>query len=1567
MLTSNGIQGSATSRQERDGHRYEHRHKDGGQQEQDPYQQHPIALDIQEDRPRQGSNKRKISSKGINSMSNAHQQQFKYIEFQPAFVHTGPSHQDQHGVFMKQTSSDMYSSSKPMSHQTEHHRRDKRFETRIQSVVTSEKSHSQDTKHTGVAGKKDPLLLFHDSEHVRGTDRYRHGDEKALWHQQKIAGDRRGDSSTRDIDSQRHKNTTQETTRQGYPEELSDLSSGRSPSHNNESLVRQRHRYQHPRGNGKSGEILTIRDILDSQELRDQISEFRRSLNSNTEQQPPRTSSSQESDLERFREHKSIPSALSATASASQSHKFMYENTRKPSRGLGVASEREDIGSTMDLSMDKSLLERKFRERLDALIPTSAVSGTGMLTGNHEKHDRSPTATRPASPEKTADRRDMPAGRPRPDLYHSSYSPTEFSDVDDLDDNEDDDEGGEEDQETVELKRFDATDKSNERSPRSSSPTPHISSQVQAMTTTLRTSGANAQPKKPTPNPTRLNKNHRDDKGDDSGEISFEREVALARAKRELGASTNQGQRERGAGHKQNTAATATFSAGRSIDTRLNDRLHISPSPITTVSKLDRGRDLALEDLVSPTRFNFGPPKHPKQQQHHQLDPTAERSLPVSSVTADPGQDWMSAPTFPLLSTAKDLAQLDNATAVEDRFLELAGPLGEGQAVASVLGTLKGMIRQLKSEKKASDKANLKMQKELRKAHHEQERLRKANEKLSRSSHAPLSSNHAKSIRHEEEQGSKNIGAQREKDKIARDMAALQKRIDSLELQRAEMQKREKIRAKEEADLLLLVDSDDDDSEQENEDNESVEYSETEGGESEADAHTTEPYRNDQRSQSDETEPERSILLKHRKNRGAGVKSRSSKKKTLLSSPSKPAGRKLNNDQDVVSASRTRTRSGPKSIRSKSVQYLESESHPVLEKVEEVVHIHHHVYYGDEDQHNDLSPKSRSQPMGNLRISSAGHHHNTPRDVYVEPRDNQHHVRIDAGYGMDDRSRIHSFRQGSTVQGPPVAQPTPFNRDAQFLRNHGVQETDVRYDTVMVDNQHSNPAFSQPSFTATYHNVAGRSEVGQTSIQPRARIVSIQDKGDEHPRSGEGSRGVSITQGTGFHELGIPMTSSVSSKHKKFSINLQRILSLLKIHDPRRCTVCRNGGDAQDHDRHQQEQVRQSLSSLRIDGKPVRVRQRRAENTATSTLRTTTTMTTTKMTRGRRRGPDPAPSQKVDSDPDVLSSSSESSFSSSHSSDVGAERLEELPYPTRQPTPSATVLPTHQKKKTEDTSSVAAITTAAPGQKLHVILRVMEEEVQSLRRSYFELRQDLETIGRHSATEMAAGNRKGNSRSGPTSSSPPQEMTTTTTEAALEQRRQKRMIQEKLKRVEDSLKEKEEEIKHLQEQQERERRREMRSSQTVRSSATSRNDTLRQKDKEKHHDNGREKERIRHNHNNKSNDNDNDNNHDNKGDKDSDNNTTATSATENEDEQDEQEEQEERDQRSDGSFEYPVKEEDDPNPSDDTQGTARPRQGHRHHSMKESRRMDREKEKPQKETEGFRHRLANGFRVPKVQ
>lgn len=226
----------------------------------------------------------------------------------------------------------------------------------------------------------------------------------------------------------------------------------------------------------------------------------------------------------------------------------------------------------------------------------------------------------------------LPSERQRRELYSSSYSPSNFSSVEEIEEGIDnDDEDEEEEQYTVELKGSNI--------PRIVQ-TPPLPQPQQQQRPLNPTSSLNQRRMEPVE---RRNNSRLPDAGYESGgEFSFDREVARARAKRELGSSKDNGL----------------------------VRLNGAGGPAVKASKLDHGRDLALEDLASPVRHDF----EGNQIDHHPL-----RAGELPTTTGEQRPYKRVQPQYPTLAAEEELEHLNMVAKAEDRFMELAGSMGEGQ------------------------------------------------------------------------------------------------------------------------------------------------------------------------------------------------------------------------------------------------------------------------------------------------------------------------------------------------------------------------------------------------------------------------------------------------------------------------------------------------------------------------------------------------------------------------------------------------------------------------------------------------------------------------------------------------------------------------------------------------------------------------------------------------------------------------------------------------------------------------------------------------------------------------
>ncbi|KAG0088731.1 hypothetical protein BGZ93_010262 [Podila epicladia] len=820
------------------------------------------------------------------------------------------------------------------------------------------------------------------------------------------------------------------------------------------------------------GEPLTIRDIIDNREIRNEIDELRLSTGSYRPCPSPSSPS---------RKHDAVQKQSGARQRESKA--------RKPSKS------HRDGDSTRDFSMDQSMLEKKFRSELDAVIDVQRLSlearqARSPVSQDQEPQDRAESYPYPRSPA---------TQRRQRDLYHSSYSPSDFSQTGENDDEE---------ERTVELKP-------GQLGIISSTPV-QIQAPLLIQTDPVPSSKSKRSKKHPKDTNAALS-TRPDDVGYDSAEgISFEREVAIAKAKRELGASIN--------GPGPSSAPTR----------QQPDR--------PTSSKLDHGRSLELGDLVSPTSYKFGGQGGGHNNLITRLAPPPSTGLPLPSAAPLP------------LNITGGLTRVDT-----QRFMELAGTLGEGQAVGSVLGTLKGMIRDLKAERKKSNATIKLLQKDLKKTNRELNKANESKERLSKALSTSTSSRKSNgdkrrlgsgSILEDSEQERVHAGIQRERDQVEKNLVMLQQRIAAQERQMAEMHARDKVRIQQEEHLMELIDTE---SEEEMEE-ESEEESENDE-EKVLDHCDFHDDRNRDRGSADEKiEPTKQ--RKSSKDDGAGVlkSSRSGKR------PSKSTR---------TTAKRDKTRQAP----------LDSRR---MDKVEEV-HIHHHVHYSDEEDEDyyEIRPRHMDQystMRSNARYNYPDDHRSlfVPRQSYRAPpgtiqipvRDimSQSYPGQRSRYPLYDnddqhyQAPPHRFRRSQG--GHPVTRGFAGNNRARALDEEERLKREVGARRAEAAQQ-TDAATSASTQTEVESLVAEPQQPSQTQPQPS---LPSQRPPETAPQADH--RTVPVNA---------PLTPK--AKQKRLPINIQRILSLLKTHDPTRCTVCQSGESH--HHQH---------SGLRIDGRPIVVR-----------------------------------------------------------------------------------------------------------------------------------------------------------------------------------------------------------------------------------------------------------------------------------------------------------------------------------------------------------------------------------------
>lgn len=271
------------------------------------------------------------------------------------------------------------------------------------------------------------------------------------------------------------------------------------------------------------------------------------------------------------------------------------------------------------------------------------------------------------------------------------------------------------------------------------------------------------------------------------------------------------------------------------------------------------------------------------------------------------------------------------------------------------------MIRDLKSETKKSNATIKLLQKDLKKTKRELEKTNKSKERLSKalpkSSNASSSrksgDNRRGSVPEDSEQERIHAGIRREQDQVEKNLVMLQKRIAAQEQQMADMHARDKVRAQQEADLKLLMDTEseeevEEESEDEDEDDEEREH---------RGAYNNDHHRNEESA--DEKFESTKQRRRSPKDDGAGV--------LRLSLTGKRSSKPTR-----APAKRDKARQVPLDSR--------------RDKVEEV-HIHHHVHYSDEEEEDYYDTRPRhTEPYSTIRSNSRYNYSDDHRSAHFAPR-----------------------------------------------------------------------------------------------------------------------------------------------------------------------------------------------------------------------------------------------------------------------------------------------------------------------------------------------------------------------------------------------------------------------------------------------------------------------------------------------------------------------------------------------------------------------------------------------------
>ncbi|KAG0253281.1 hypothetical protein BG011_006442 [Mortierella polycephala] len=896
------------------------------------------------------------------------------------------------------------------------------------------------------------------------------------------------------------------------------------PSRTNNSSSSQ-YRQQDPQNNGKPGVVPTLREILDNKALRDEIDESRRSQNSNPDLQDRRPSTTLSGRADRSREQERTTPIMSH-------HTKQQQQLTSPPQ-----DSRFHNGCTRRSKLDdryKSMLTEKFSVKLNERVPSSEYIWRDHFRGSprtgHFPQDRGLPAAKSHS--NAHEFNYGGASAAQINRHPSSYSPTE------------DEEDEEEDQNTVELK--------GRHVPNGSSTAPQPSPQrLQRLQNKARIPpGTNPSlVKRPHVQSTEAKDDTSDNLGEDSDALSHGLEavkIAVARTRHELGSSSKQRSRSRDTDKHMSKLATLGYDFAHSnhqhhipADRSLQSRRSASHS------RLEHGRDLALEDLESPTKNSYGQKEQQKQRQ----------------VIAS--QDHLSS---------------HMTIETDNRVSKQVKNLGEGQAVTHVFSAFKGIIHGQEKTIKGQEETIQELEKELKQAQQELERNRKSSQKNERTKAIPAITISSDEVpRHGKDRNAVPRNASKSRSAHGENGGSLSSRGISwqwgAELKIADIQ-RQLDALKTQKDAPQSNNEEESDSESENEDV----HQDQEGEDDETDYNQSSDRI---RGRGKSTQYKLRILKQNSQARPRSLSMRRSTTKSSL----KSSTRSRLGDSDhraaryTVEPERGRSKSGARiSARSKSTH--SEDATRAIEKVEEVVHVHHHVHYEDDNKDIVLSPDPRTNFSS--RHSSPRYHSRRASAMEDEYYEDLH--RLSPGGTL-------RLRQSSGASSPPE----PFVRghwDLPLTPSRSRSFPGQTHFTVVdVDGKY----VTRPPQLRRHHTAPLDANGHGIDADRPGHAIRIPVPRDEPDYL---QRGVPTKQETGWrlrntvadtNEPTEPLEPAL--RQKKLAIDMKRFKQLCKVHYPKSCKVCCNGGDDQDHERHhlQYDSTQQPIPSLKIDGNLVAI------------------------------------------------------------------------------------------------------------------------------------------------------------------------------------------------------------------------------------------------------------------------------------------------------------------------------------------------------------------------------------------
>ncbi|KAF9363295.1 hypothetical protein BGX34_004430 [Mortierella sp. NVP85] len=845
-----------------------------------------------------------------------------------------------------------------------------------------------------------------------------------------------------------------------------------------------------------NGEPVTLRDLINNPELR--VEAFRRSLSSQKSDQQQNNSLNMEP-----LEHGRAPSSTTYYSS----NRLLQTRERPMLNGMPTGTRVSSTATTNALDR-RPIHKSNTRTDMDIDGQPSGSQRTNVPTlpsFSFQPSTRGGVNHTNTKGKQSDYRTMMPTERQRTDLYHSSYSPSEFSRDDDGEEEDDQDEG-EHDQDTVELtKPISLSGKAttqNVTQPHQAQgqPSTHLQEKgtgdTQVQTQLRPQSKLQPQPQpqshlQPRPHP-------HSDNPSDSRDESFEARVAECRARRK--------------GEALGEMQTTAYTAGSVVVPEVVLPRNPSPRPTAPVNRLDRGTSLAVEDLASPTHFNFGT----QQPRHHQEQRLTQQPQGSRQPDSSPLHEQRLTADFPTLSTADLPVQQNNLTEHEKLFIELSEGLGEGQTVKLVFGTHKAMIRQLKRENRKLAKKCQQLEKKHEKQRKQLEKTKKANERPTQlrdaptrqdADNAPSSSQQAAETRAEHELASHRIAVQqRELDEINRQRNVWKRLI-------AEAKKQA-----EESDPLHMLDSDSDEDEDE--------VDEDTDSESESDEVDQGSNAEDSEGRNHQPSPAKRDLI---------VKPSSSSKLTLGTSSKARQKSRATEDQGWHSHSPSRGRSKSSRETITHTKTISPDVHRIVEKLGEI-HIHnHHHHYGGDIKSSTPSPASLSRlAFEDPRMLNRD---DAPLEISSDMQ------RLSLGSGLKPTQRGPTDQDLLTV--PASSSRGALNRSPPSM---GPLSADRHMGSPLTEPQNHHTT-SQSHTQSTEHRSrnTNETEADQNQESQDYQPFRIRVSGSSSGRS----RGHVKFEGSPVQESTASTTNPVL-RHRKFSIDLHRIKAMCKNHDPRR-------------------------------------------------------------------------------------------------------------------------------------------------------------------------------------------------------------------------------------------------------------------------------------------------------------------------------------------------------------------------------------------------------------------------------